>query len=155
MMKFTTALVLFSAVVTRDKIFARAEEDNAGETKEVKYEKYWKASADWDPKKTPLNEYYKYEEGSDDLKCEAIQSPPIENSLSNGQMPQYCAFKDDEEIEKRCCSTSHDIFIKSYVLEGLWPDECDKKDFYGLRELACLACHPRQPEYTFTDPTDG
>ena len=142
-MKFTSALILFSAVMTTDKMFARAEGEEAGEAKEVEYEKYWKASADWDKNKTPLNEYYSYPEGSDGNKCAAIQSPPIENSLSNGQMPQYCAFKDDEDVEKRCCSTSHDIWIKSYVLEGLFPDECDKKSFHGLRELACLACHPK------------
>ena len=72
MMKFTSALILFSAIMTIDKMFARAEGEEAGEAKEVEYEKYWKASADWDKNKTPLNEYYKYEEGSDGLKCAAI-----------------------------------------------------------------------------------
>ena len=48
----------------------------------------------------------------------------------------------------RCCSSSHDGFIKGYVLEGLWPDKCKYRDYHGLSELSCLACHPRQPDFT-------
>ena len=128
---------------------------DTGEVKEEKYEKYWVASDKWGPKPTPLNEYYKYDEGSKERWCEAIQSEPIKNQLSLGSMPQYCSFQDDKHIEERCCTPSHDIYIKHYVEQSLWPDECDRKTFHGLQQLACLACHPKQPEYTFTDPADG
>ena len=98
----------------------------------------------------PLNEYYKYPAGSEDLWCEAIKSLPIENRLSNGQMPQYCG---SSNPKVRCCTTSHEVYIKKYVQEGgLFPNECARKKYEGLRELACLACEPRQPEYTTRDP---
>ena len=45
--------------------------------------------------------------------------------------------------------TSHDIHIKNHV-QGLWPEECSKNTYPGLRKFACLACSPEQPKYTYT-----
>ena len=67
-------------------------------------------------------------------------------------MPQFCQFVSDT-TNTRCCTTSHDIFIKNHV-QGLWPDECSKNDYPGLNKLMCLACNPEQPKFTYTSP-DG
>ena len=80
---------------------------------------------------------------TEDLTCQAT------GSLSEpftSQAPQFCLAVSGTQ-KNRCCTPTHDVYIKDYVL-GLWPEECAQKSYDNLNVLACLACSPDQPKYT-------
>lgn len=83
--------------------------------------------------------------------CWATKGEPIDQiKQSTGQVPQYCTFSSEDNSNKRCCTTSHDVYIKQHT-KDLWPAECSADEFLGLKELMCFACHPDQPKYTDED----
>ena len=71
-------------------------------------------------------------------------------------MPRWCQYPNDSS-ETRCCTTSHDIYIKNYNKEGegLWPAECAKVIYPGLEMFTCMSCHPDQPKWTTFDEETG
>ena len=83
-------------------------------------------------------------------RCLVMQGmPPASTGFNEGQLPKFCNFNWGD---KRCCNTSHDIYIKNAVdQEGMWPSECSDKKVDGLEELFCFVCDPKQPEYTDFD----
>ncbi len=70
---------------------------------------------------------------TDDTTCLATGAPPV---AFTSQAPQFCLISSSAE---RCCTPSHDVFIKDHVA-GLWPTDCASDEYPGLNELACLIC---------------
>ena len=126
MMKLQIAVLCAVATIVG---FADAQEEDPNE--------FWVANDELtgDLKKPVV---HANEEGE---KCWAIKDVQIQLDHEAGLMPHFCDY-DDPTV--KCCTTTHDIFIKNYVQDGeLWPTECARKTYDGLKDLACLACHPK------------
>ena len=72
---------------------------------------------------------------TEDTTCLATGAAPV---AFTSQAPQFCLITSSAQRE-RCCTPSHDVFIKDHVA-GLWPTDCAHEEYPGLNELACLIC---------------
>ena len=97
----------------------------------------------------PLSEKVIHAPDSTEHECYAIQGPPMEFTEQYGQFERYCTTNPGDG-EKSCCSPNHDVWIYEYMKPdpGLFPRNCALEVYPGLKELVCLPCHPKQPDWT-------
>ena len=164
MMKFSLQqhlqlmLVLFSSAAIAET------ETDAGTESDKKEEPVPSVWNNWlnDPEKIPaelkdylnqpLNKPIEHAEDNPDGKlCYALRQKQQKAEIGSGEKPRFCDYGPDIDEWERCCTTTHDVNIKNYNLEGLWPAECEREEYDGLKELSCLVCHPEQPNWTYYD----
>lgn len=78
--------------------------------------------------------------------CLLTGLPPIDVTHGEGQSFLYCKY-DDDNWKKRCCTKTHDEWLK-FAVRGYWPELCAKKTYPGFDKFMCFMCHPQQPKYT-------
>ena len=155
MLKLPLSFALSSLVVVAlDDVVALGEValddvvalDDAKPKLEKTWDNVWTASDYWTG---PLNKPVVHKADTNDHLCHGTQSAPSNyNELQKNGYDYWCQF-DDDETEERCCSNTHDLFLRKTELDGIFPEECIDGEyrFPGLYQLFCLVCDPKQPDY--------
>ena len=104
----------------------------------------------WDDKNEitgPVSKPIAHTPGSQESKCWGtldVPRPFGEEEYGGREfgLGTWCKYG-DEVTGLKCCTDSHDYWIREFEAEDLWPRWCSRPYYAGHHDLMCLVCDPK------------